>query len=240
MLNGTDGDASAAAAGAAPPPPKPSKQPRYTKLTQQELPACKPVLDATWATFIFAAITFVMIPVGAVALVYGLKPVELMYRYDGVCAGQHGANGSNADAQAWLHANQRYDPGAGGNVINAAALSCVLDIPVRAAMRSPIFVYYELDGVYQNHRRYVRSRSDVQLKGEAISDPERQLASCKPQLYWQVRAACRGCAVCACARVCMQRPAGSRPRGQPGVRVGACVVALPWLARWTTPAGLLC
>jgi hypothetical protein len=197
MLNGTDGGgnsgtSSTAAAGAAagggrePPPAKqPTKQPRYTKLTQQELDACKPVLDATWATFIFAAITFIMIPVGAVCLVYGLEPVEMVARYDGLCAGQHGANGSAADAQAWLHRNQRYSDEA-GNVINAAALSCTLDITVTAPMRSPIYVYYELDGVYQNHRRYVKSRSDVQLKGETVPDPAK-LTACQPELYWQVR-----------------------------------------------------
>ncbi|XP_061350439.1 putative ALA-interacting subunit 2 isoform X3 [Gastrolobium bilobum] len=30
-------------------------------------------------------------------------------------------------------------------------------------MRAPIYIYYQLDNYYQNHRRYVKSRSDLQL-----------------------------------------------------------------------------
>lgn len=33
-------------------------------------------------------------------------------------------------------------------------------------MKPPIYVYYELDNYYQNHRRYVKSRSSLQLLGE--------------------------------------------------------------------------
>ena len=30
----------------------------------------------------------------------------------------------------------------------------------------PVYVYYELENFYQNHRRYVQSRSASQLEGE--------------------------------------------------------------------------
>jgi len=33
-------------------------------------------------------------------------------------------------------------------------------------MKPPIYVYYELSNYYQNHRRYVKSRSSLQLRGE--------------------------------------------------------------------------
>lgn len=33
-------------------------------------------------------------------------------------------------------------------------------------MKPPIYVYYELDNYFQNHRRYVKSRSSLQLLGE--------------------------------------------------------------------------
>ena len=35
-------------------------------------------------------------------------------------------------------------------------------------MKAPVYVYYELDNFYQNHRRYVKSRSDSQLEGENV------------------------------------------------------------------------
>lgn len=183
MLNGTEEDAGAI---------KPTKQPRYTKLTQQELDACKPVLDATWAVFIFAAITFIMIPIGAVCFVYGMKPVEYAERYDLVCPEQKqvfppGAYDRDA-AQRWLHENQNEETG-----VDNRALQCQITFKITQDMQPPIYVYYELDGVYQNHRRYVKSRSDAQLKGELAdikdaSTARKQLGACEPQLFYNVSA----------------------------------------------------
>jgi hypothetical protein len=36
-------------------------------------------------------------------------------------------------------------------------------------IQPPIYVYYQLDNFYQNHRRYVKSRSYDQLKGEYVN-----------------------------------------------------------------------
>ena len=36
-------------------------------------------------------------------------------------------------------------------------------------MPNPVFVYYELDGYYQNHRLYAQSLSEKQLNGEVLS-----------------------------------------------------------------------
>lgn len=33
-------------------------------------------------------------------------------------------------------------------------------------IKKPIYVYYQLDNFYQNHRRYVKSRDNAQLFGE--------------------------------------------------------------------------
>lgn len=52
-------------------------------------------------------------------------------------------------------------------------------------MRKPIYVYYQLDNFYQNHRRYVKSRSDRQLwspKAEGstnLCDPEGEVGNNK-------------------------------------------------------------
>ncbi|KAI8464532.1 MAG: ligand-effect modulator 3 family [Monoraphidium minutum] len=152
---------------------KPTKEPKYTRLTQQELPACKPVLDAAWVVFIFLGIALVTIPIGIVCLVYGLKPVEVHARYDDTClAGLQG----NPARSAWIRTYQSQD------TYNETLLACTVRLTVPARMRPPIFIYYELDGVYQNHRRYVKSRSDVQLAGKPVKDPRRDLAACEPLL----------------------------------------------------------
>jgi len=36
---------------------------------------------------------------------------------------------------------------------NESALTCSVSLKIPQRMRPPIFIYYELDGVYQNHRR---------------------------------------------------------------------------------------
>jgi len=42
---------------------------------------------------------------------------------------------------------------------------CNLTLHVKEKMEPPVYMYYRLENFYQNHRRYVRSRNDDQLKG---------------------------------------------------------------------------
>ena len=46
---------------------------------------------------------------------------------------------------------------------------CKITLKVNNKMETNIMVYYQLDGFYQNHRRYVKSKSDDQLNGKDIS-----------------------------------------------------------------------
>ena len=46
--------------------------------------------------------------------------------------------------------------------------TCSIVIKINKTMEKDIMVYYQLDGFYQNHRRYVKSKSDAQLKGKFI------------------------------------------------------------------------
>ena len=50
---------------------------------------------------------------------------------------------------------------------NASKCEVTLTIPKK--MEQPIMMYYQLDNFYQNHRRYVKSKSDLQLDGEYVS-----------------------------------------------------------------------
>jgi len=62
-----------------------TKRPRNRKITQQTLPACKPVYTRPIASLMFVAAAVVYIPLGIVFVVYGLTPVSVSYRYDNVC-----------------------------------------------------------------------------------------------------------------------------------------------------------
>jgi len=55
---------------------------------------------------------------------------------------------------------------------------CTVNIVVTERMEAPVFVYYELDNFYQNHRRYLKSRNSEQLNGEVKSVSE--LDDCEP------------------------------------------------------------
>lgn len=46
---------------------------------------------------------------------------------------------------------------------------CEIEFEIPEDMPSPVFVYYQLDNLFQNHRRYVRSRSNTQLRGNKLT-----------------------------------------------------------------------
>ena len=55
---------------------------------------------------------------------------------------------------------------------------CVKTITIDSDIPAPIYVYYQLDNFYQNHRRYVKSRSNEQLMGNYLEVSE--LDDCDP------------------------------------------------------------
>ena len=45
---------------------------------------------------------------------------------------------------------------------------CRPTISIDSEIKAPVYVYYQLDNFYQNHRRYVKSRSNEQLMGNIL------------------------------------------------------------------------
>ncbi len=61
--------------------------------------------------------------------------------------------------------------------------ACTVKFDIAAEMKAPIFVYYQLDNFYQNHRRYVKSRSDSQLAGTLYtSSSATGVEDCAPKI----------------------------------------------------------
>ncbi|KAK1415702.1 hypothetical protein QVD17_31487 [Tagetes erecta] len=140
---------------------KNSKKPTYSKFSQQELPAWKPILSPGWVIATFLTIGAVFIPIGLLALAASDSVVEIIDRYDDGCV----PDDFSKNAQSFIQ-----NPN--------TKKTCIRTLKVPKKMVAPIFVYYELENFYQNHRRYVKSRSDKQLRDP---DDEDETKSCYPE-----------------------------------------------------------
>eukprot|EP00245_Coleochaete_scutata_P003746 TRINITY_DN15601_c0_g1_i1.p1 TRINITY_DN15601_c0_g1~~TRINITY_DN15601_c0_g1_i1.p1 ORF type:complete len:358 (+),score=62.04 TRINITY_DN15601_c0_g1_i1:109-1182(+) len=146
---------------------KESRKPKYSRFTQQELPACKPLLTPTWVITIFAVVGVVFVPIGGVALYASRNVVEVSQAYESVCI-----QGATTNAQRDV-------------IIRNTTLSkdCRIELTVTKRMKAPVYIYYQLDNFYQNHRRYVKSRVDSQLRRDEGDKAVTSLSACKPQEY---------------------------------------------------------
>jgi hypothetical protein len=64
----------------------------------------------------------------------------------------------------------KYAPEVDGCAEAGPNAECNMEIEIETPMAAPIFVYYQLTNFYQNHRRYVKSRSYSQLMGYTEGD----------------------------------------------------------------------
>jgi len=98
--------------------------------------ACRPVLTPAWAIVIFVVLALVFIPLGAASLAATQAVVEVSQRYDDRLPGA-----DNGEREALLQSQ-----GGEGSVLN-------VQMTAPDKMEAPIFIYYEVDGMMQNHRR---------------------------------------------------------------------------------------
>ncbi|KAJ8773903.1 hypothetical protein K2173_009334 [Erythroxylum novogranatense] len=133
-----------------------------SRFSQQELPACKPILTPAVVVSSFILVAVAFIPIGLACLFASDNVVEIQHRYDLHCLPQ-------------MYSNQ------GLQYIQSTITNktCTSSLIVPREMKSPIFVYYQLDNFYQNHRRYVKSRNDEQLRSRAS---EAETKNCDPEV----------------------------------------------------------
>lgn len=162
MMSSNSPSSSAGVAGSAESavPRRNSKRPKYSKFTQQELPACKPILTPCWVISAFMLVSVIFIPIGVVSLFASRDVVEIVDRYETDCIPPDLRN----DTVKYIQSP--------GNK------TCKRILQVPKHMKKPIYVYYQLDNFYQNHRRYVKSRSDKQLRDNSSAD---DTSACKPE-----------------------------------------------------------
>ncbi|KAK7377848.1 hypothetical protein VNO80_03281 [Phaseolus coccineus] len=142
---------------------KSAKKPKYSRFSQQELHAWQPILTPSWAISIFTVIGILFIPVGLASMFASDSVVEVPFRYDEECLPPDRKN----DAVAYIKDDK-------------ANKTCNKILTVKNKMTAPVYVYYQLDNFYQNHRRYVKSRDDKQLRSKAS---ENDVSTCSPEDY---------------------------------------------------------
>lgn len=134
------------------------RAPRNSNFKQQTMKAYKPVPTVKSAAIIFTVLGIIFIIVGSVLLYYSLQIKEYREQYD-----------DKGDCKKTKDGNSK---------------SCSVSFNVDEKMDGPVYFYYQLDNFYQNHRRYVKSKSSDQLKGNKISESTAKL-DCDPIVYME-------------------------------------------------------
>jgi len=73
-----------------------------------------------------------------------------------------------------VESSKRYDAVCDGDK------KCNVTLEVDEKMEKPVYLYYQLENFYQNHRRYVKSRNDDQLRGLKVTKYA-DLVDCDPR-----------------------------------------------------------
>ncbi|PUZ71955.1 hypothetical protein GQ55_2G355400 [Panicum hallii var. hallii] len=141
---------------------KKRNKPRYCRFTQQQLRGeCKPILTYPIAISVIASVGTLFILIGLGCTAISNKVVEVADRYETACVPENMHNNPVAYIQ-----NPLQDK------------SCTRLLKVPKDMKKPIYVYYQLDRFYQNHRWYARSRNIRQLRDPKSANDTRR---CKPE-----------------------------------------------------------
>ncbi|XP_075229979.1 cell cycle control protein 50A [Lycorma delicatula] len=141
-----------------------SKRPADGAFKQQRLPAWQPILTAGTVLPTFFVLGIAFIAVG-ISLFYLSKEVrELTIDY--------------TDCISLEYPNKKCADVIGNDT--KLSCNCSINFDIQQTYKGPVFVYYGLTNFYQNHRRYVKSRDDMQLLGKLSSIPS---SECEPFRY---------------------------------------------------------
>lgn len=103
-----------------------------------------PTINTTSLCLEITGILFIII--GIIIVILSNKIVEIEIRYD---------NKENCEV-----------------ITNSENSTCEINFTIEKNMKKNIFVYYRLKNFYQNHRRYIKSKSNKQLKGNVMKEKD--------------------------------------------------------------------
>ncbi|XP_038058971.1 cell cycle control protein 50A-like isoform X2 [Patiria miniata] len=147
---------------------KKSNKPANTAFKQQRLPAWQPILTAGTVLPAFFIIGIIFVPLGALFLVTSNNVQEKEIDYTSCTY-------TNATTNETLTCTDLFDSQPNMGI----TCRCAVTFELETAMEGQVYMLYKLTNYYQNHRRYVNSRDDLQLLGEAASQTGVS-TDCKP------------------------------------------------------------
>mmetsp|Transcript_31723 Transcript_31723/g.69377 ORF Transcript_31723/g.69377 Transcript_31723/m.69377 type:complete len:416 (+) Transcript_31723:217-1464(+) len=142
-----------------------SKRPANTAFKQQNLRAWRPILTPKAVIVTFFVVGVVFVPIGIVIYLTSQDIVEVESANYVAAVDDGGCCISDCDSSG---SDSRTD-------LNP----CYLTIEIPEDMEPPIYMYYRLTNFYQNHRMYIKSRDDAQLRGEPGLKPDDTEVFCK-------------------------------------------------------------
>jgi hypothetical protein len=146
-----------------------SKRPSNSKFKQQKLPAWKPVLTPSSVLPTFFGIGALFIIIGSILLAQTDDVVEKELEYTD-CARTSHVNPNPSDSGLGGTCGDLLENDA--NYTDTDALhnrcECILTVKLEGFEDKETFIYYAFENYYQNHRRYVKSRSDAQLRSAQV------------------------------------------------------------------------
>mmetsp|Transcript_20083 Transcript_20083/g.52151 ORF Transcript_20083/g.52151 Transcript_20083/m.52151 type:complete len:403 (+) Transcript_20083:79-1287(+) len=154
-----------------------SRRPANSRFRQQKLPGWRPIYTPTSVLPIFLSVGIAFIVTGAVLLVENEKVKEEEFEYT-KCIRKYSpfeipSSGTQSCADL-LESNLSYT-----DVTTLGfRCECELDVTLSGFAGKTTYVNYGLDNFFQNHRRYVKSRSDRQLRAAQLAGGK----SCEPLL----------------------------------------------------------
>ncbi|KAL1846770.1 hypothetical protein VTK73DRAFT_214 [Phialemonium thermophilum] len=173
---------------------KKSRRPANNAFRQQRLKAWQPILTPKTVLPLFFTIGIIFAPIGGLLLYASaqVREIKLDYTtcYKDAPTDRFGrmpddkvskAFKSSGDNSTWLppewrrtKVNVTYDG------VTKEYDQCTLEFSIPEDMGPPVLFYYYLTNFYQNHRRYVKSFYDKQLKGDAVDGKTINGSDCKP------------------------------------------------------------
>jgi len=135
-----------------------SKKPTDSDFKQQRLPAWQPILTAGSVLPLFFVIGVAFVSIGVGVFYFSNQVVEYSWDY--------------TDCNSMTDPSKKCAELTKDKKIADRDCKCEKEFDIgEKDMVAPVFMYYELDNFFQNHRRYVESRDNTQLKGKLEEDP---------------------------------------------------------------------